>query len=510
MNEELQSANEELETSKEELQSFNEELSTVNNQLHDKIEEVESATNDMANLLDTTDIPTVFLDRALRIKLFTPASSRMFRIIAADRGRSMGDIVKRFDDDDLLPEIQQLLRNLIPREKEVRSEDGRWYVRRILPYRTLDNRIDGVVITFVDVTERKSTAADVAHKHAKVIEKSADFLHNREAHLAAILETAADAIITIDAQGAIQSVNAASERMFGYAAAEMIGQNVKLIMPAPYRDEHDRYLSQYQLTGEKHLIGNGREVEGRRKDGSTFPVDLAVSEVDHLKLFTGILRDVSRRKELEREVVEIAALEQRRIGEDLHDSVSQELTALSMAAGDLAETLQTDPSKGAELVDRLVVGLQRCVRELRDVMHGLCPVSVDGEGLMAALTDLAARIRKDGKANCVFDCPKPVLVDDNQVATHLYLIAQEAAHNAVKHSRCQNIRISVSSDRFLILRVEDDGIGISDHPAEDQGGLGLRIMRNRAAIIRATLSIKPAKPSGTLVTVALARNDHES
>ena len=110
---------------------------------------------------------------------------------------------------------------------------------------------------------------------------------------------------------------------------------------------------------------------------------------------------------------------------------------------------------------------------------------------------------------CVFDCPKPVLVEDNLIATHLYLIAQEAVHNAVKHARCQNIRISVESNHLLVLRVQDDGIGIPDQPTENHGGLGLRIMRNRAAIIRATLTIEPAKPAGTVVTCALARKNHE-
>jgi two-component system CheB/CheR fusion protein len=631
MNEELQSANEELETSKEELQSFNEELNTVNNQLHDKIEEVESATNDMANLLNSTDIATVFLDASLRIKLFTPAATGMFKVIATDVGRPIGDIVKRFTDDHLLDEAQQLLRDLTPRESEVRAEDGRWYVRRIMPYRTLDNRIDGVVVTFVDITQRKQVADAAVRRLAAVVESSADAIFSkdfdgtirtwnrgaerlygygrdeavgqsvkmlapedrgdewtkimatlargehveqletehvrkdgqrvvvaltvspmrdsdgkvvsasvtgrditerkraeetlrrneeqfklmaehasdREARLAAILNTAADAIITIDVRGAIQSVNAAAERMFGYAAIEMIGQNVKTLMPAPYRYEHDRYLARYLQTGEKHIIGTGREVEGRRKDGSTFPVDLAVSEVGHLKLFTGLLRDISRRKELEREVVEIASLEQRRIGQDLHDSVSQELTALSMFAANLANTLRSDPSNASQLVERLVLGLQRSQEELRAVMRGLLPVSVDAEGLMAALSDLANRTKQEGKLSCVFDCPKPVLVEDNHIATHLYLIAREAVHNAVKHARCQNIRISVESNHRLALRVQDDGIGTSGHPTEKTGGLGLRIMRNRAAIIRATLTIEPAVPAGTVVTCDLVEKSNE-
>lgn len=627
MNEELQSTNEELETSKEELQSFNEELSTVNNQLHDKIDEVESATNDMANLLNSTDIATVFVDAGLRIKLFTPAATRMFKLIATDRGRPIGDIVTRFTDDDLLREAQQLLRDLMLREKEVRTEDGRWCIRRLMPYRTLDNHIDGVVITFVDITERKQAADAVVRRLAAVVESSVDAIfskdldgtiktwnrgaerlygysheealgrsvkmlvpedradewikvmamvargehveqletervhkdgeriqvaltispirsdgkvvsasvtgrditdrkraeetlrkseeqfrqmaehaRDREARLATILNTAADAIITIDAHGAIQSVNAAAERMFAYTAAEMIGQNLKMLMPAPNREEHDRYLARYLQTGEKHIIGIGREVEGRRKDGSTFPADLAVSEVGHLKLFTGVLRDISRKKELEREVVEIASLEQRRISEDLHDSVSQELTALTM----LVETLRSDPSKASQLVERLVLGLQRSQQELRAVMHGLHPVSVDAEGLMAALSDLANRTRQEAKATCVFDFSKTVLVEDNLIATHLYLIVQEAVHNAVMHARCQNIRISVESDHLLILRVQDDGIGIPpDQPTEAHGGLGLRIMRNRAEIIGATLTIEKALPTGTLVTCALARKHHD-
>ena len=219
--------------------------------------------------------------------------------------------------------------------------------------------------------------------------------------------------------------------------------------------------------------------------------------------------NITRRKELEREVVEIASLEQRRIGQDLHDSVSQELTALNMLAGNLAETLRSDPSNASRLVERLILGLQGSQQELRAVMRGLLPVSVDAEGLMAALSDLANRTNQKDKVTCVFDCPQPVLVEDNLIATQLYLIAQEAVHNAVKHARCKNIRISVESDQRLVLRVQDDGIGIPDQPAENHGGLGLRIMHNRAAIIRGNLTIEAAKPAGTVLTCALARKNHE-
>jgi two-component system CheB/CheR fusion protein len=919
MNEELQSANEELETSKEELQSLNEELSTVNNQLQEKVDELEKASNDMANLLQCTDIATVFLDAAFRINLFTPAATKLFNLIASDTGRPLGDITLRFDDPSLLGDAQQVLHRLVPLEKEVSTTYGSWWIRRILPYRTRDNRIDGVVITFVDITERKRAADVVARRLAAIVESSADAIfskdlagvvgtwnqgaervfgftgdeiigrsiratipddhaeewsqamarlargesveqmetermhkdgrcipivvtyspirntegkvvsvsaiarditerkraeealrenekrlaadlaamtrlqevstrlvqagdstslllkivdaaialtaadmgniqllapggdalqivasrgferpyleffnavhegeaacgaalrkrervvvedvttspifvntpaldvqlaagvravqttplfsragrlvgmlsthyraphrpadcdlrvldllarqaadwiertenekelqlqgqvaanlaegvglvrasdsiivytneryeklfgyapgemlgrhvsvlnagegakpaetagaiirtlrqngvwtgevHNvkkdgtpfwsyanvstfkhprfgtvwigaltditdrkraeealrdREERLRAILDTAMDAIITIDGRGIIQSVNSATEEMFGYTAAEMVGQNVTMLMSSPDREAHDDYMARYLQSREKHIIGIRREVEGRRKDGSVFPTDLAVREIEHLGLFTGIHRDLTDRKKLEREVVEVASLEQRRIGQDLHDSVAQELTALNLLAKDLAETFPTDPAKASELTQQIRSGLKRSQQGLRTVLRGLLPVSVDSEGLMAALADLAERIQQEGKVTCTFDCPESVSVADNVTATHAYLIAQEAVHNAVKHAQAKKVRIGLTSNDRMVLSVQDDGIGM---PAEPKGsqGLGLRIMRNRAAIIGAMLTIEPAKPTGTVVACTLARRNN--
>ena len=360
-----------------------------------------------------------------------------------------------------------------------------------MPYRTLDNRIDGVVITFVDITERKEAADAVIRR------------------LAAVVENSVDAIFSKDLDGTIRTWNGGAERLYGYSRDEAVGRSVKMLVPEDRADEWTKVMA--TLARGEHV--EQLETERIRKDGQRRAVALTVSPIrdsDGKVVSASVTgRDISRRKELEREVVEIASLEQRRIGQDLHDSVSQELTALNMLAGDLAETLRSDPSNASQLVEGLVLGLQRSQQELRAVMRGLLPVSVDAEGLMAALSDLANRTQQKDKVTCVFDCPQPVLVEDNVIATHLYLIAQEAVHNAVKHARCQNIRISVESDQLLVLRVQDDGIGIPDQPAENHGGLGLRIMRNRAAIIRATLTIEPAKPAGTVVTCTLARKNNE-
>jgi two-component system, chemotaxis family, CheB/CheR fusion protein len=155
VNEELQSSNEELETSKEEMQSLNEELSTVNAQLHAKMAELQNTSSDLRSLLASTDIAVIFLDPQFRIRRYTPAARGLVELIGTDVGRPMQDLAMKFTDPDLLGDAQAVLERLVPIEKEIRGHDGRWYMRRVLPYRTADDRIGGVVITFVDISDRK-------------------------------------------------------------------------------------------------------------------------------------------------------------------------------------------------------------------------------------------------------------------------------------------------------------------------------------------------------------------
>ncbi|MGH8534900.1 MAG: chemotaxis protein CheB [Gammaproteobacteria bacterium] len=155
MNEELQSTNEELETSKEELQSLNEELTTVNAQLEEKVADLERTNNDLDNLLASTHIATLFFDREFRIKRYTPASTRLFNLIPSDLNRPVADIANKFSEGHLLFDAQQVLDTLTPIEREVRTLGGEWYIQRVLPYRTHEDRIEGVVVIYTEITELK-------------------------------------------------------------------------------------------------------------------------------------------------------------------------------------------------------------------------------------------------------------------------------------------------------------------------------------------------------------------
>ncbi|MCG5517436.1 MULTISPECIES: PAS domain-containing protein, partial [unclassified Ectothiorhodospira] len=155
-NEELQSTNEELTTSKEEMQSLNEELQTVNAELQSKVEELTLANSDMKNLLDSTDIATIFLSKELRVRRFTTAAQRIFKLIASDVGRPLSDIVTDLDYPGLQDDVQEVLRSLSQSTEEIPTRDDRWYQVKVMPYRTLDDVIDGVVVTFTDITKAKA------------------------------------------------------------------------------------------------------------------------------------------------------------------------------------------------------------------------------------------------------------------------------------------------------------------------------------------------------------------
>ncbi|TGQ63502.1 PAS domain S-box protein [Mesorhizobium sp. M00.F.Ca.ET.186.01.1.1] len=200
MNEELQSTNEELETSKEELQSFNEELNTVNSQLQHKIAEQERSTNDLNNLLAGSETATLFLDDKLAINWFAPATKELFDLVTSDIGRPIAHFARKFSDDQLLSDAETVLRKLTTIEAEVPSDAGRWYLRRMLPYRTRDNRIAGVVITFIDITERRQGESAVRAS---------------EQRLKDLIAALPGAVYTTDAKGRITSYNPAAVELWG-------------------------------------------------------------------------------------------------------------------------------------------------------------------------------------------------------------------------------------------------------------------------------------------------------
>ena len=206
-NEEFQSTNEELETSKEELQSFNEELQTVNTEIIRKSAELDQANSDLQNLLNSTEIATIFLDAGLRIKTFTPAAASVFRLIASDVGRPITDLAAQFADVDFVPDIRETLRTLKGRERQLAGTGGQHYQLRVLPYRSVKNVIDGVVLTFTDVTQAK--------RAAQLVEDAKDYAEN-------IIDTIRIPLLVLDAEVRVKSANGAFYEMFHVGPRETL------------------------------------------------------------------------------------------------------------------------------------------------------------------------------------------------------------------------------------------------------------------------------------------------
>jgi two-component system, LuxR family, sensor kinase FixL len=333
-------------------------------------------------------------------------------------------------------------------------------------------------------------------------------LRDSEERLRAILETAVEGIITIDERGIIESFNTASEKIFGYKAAEIVGQNVNLLMPAPYRHEHDKYIARYRKTGRAKIIGIGREVLGRRKDGTTFPMDLAVSEVRLVdrRLFTGFVRDITDRKRLEKEILEISDAEQRRIGQGLHDGLCQQLAGIQLMGEVLAKNLSKKSKAEGAQAAKIAEHVREAISQTRLLARGLSPVSLETNGLMSALQELVAAVARLFSVECRFQCGEPVLLRDNAVATHLYRIAQEAINNAIRHGKARTVVVTLTrqkSDACLI--VTDNGIGFPKELKNDSG-MGLRIMKYRAGMIGASLEIRSGNGDGTRVACTFKNN----
>ena len=363
----------------------------------------------------------------------------------------------------------------------------------VTAFRDGDQKLRGYAVVTRDVTEQRRSLQEI---------------QDQKRRLRSILDTAVDAVFTIDEHGIIESVNPAGERIFGYQADEIIGRNVNLLMPEPFASEHTGYIQRYLRTGNAKIIGIGREVQGKRKDGSIFPADLAVSTFrDGKQLFTGILRDISERKTMEAEVLQIAEAEQRRIGQELHDDAQQQLSALAMIARNAADSLTPFLAGIPELsvvqtkVERVVKGLRDANQSLREVARGLVPLQIEAHGLRSALTKLAEQIREAHDVACRCSVEDGLDIDDRGMETHLYRIAQEAVNNSLRHGSARQIEIRLrAADGTMLLEIADDGIGIA--ASDEKRGRGLQIMAYRAGLIGAVFTVRRSDSGGTIVSCA--------
>ena len=408
-------------------------------------------------------------------------------LFSDDRLNSLADVVQRVAD--------------APGETEecsARRRDGsEFHVEVNSALITDENEvITGRMASFVDVTTRK---------------EAEECRRATEERLRAVLNTAVDAMVNIDRRGIITDINPATEQLFGYAEGELIGQNIKKLMPVHYATEIDRFIAKCLENGNAGVIAVNREAMVKHKNGLLFPADLRFRWVEQLGQFTGVIRDMRERKRLQREVLHAADDRQYRIGQELHGGIQQELVGLEMLAETLLENLaaQSVAINDCQLAERIVEGLMKTRQDVQAIGRGLIQTRISAGELWHSLSQLAHRTNQLKNVACTFDCRDWVTVADDVTATHLYCIAQEAITNALKHGHAAHVTMTLQDEGDdIALSIADDGSGLK--PSRKVDGMGLKTMRYRASLIGAALTVRRGESGGTLLTCKVFREGEPS
>lgn len=463
INEELRSATEELETSKEELQSINEELITVNYELKSKIEETGKINDDLQNLITSTDIATVFVDRGMRIKRFTPRAASIFNMIVSDTGRSLLDITNQLDYPELAADANRVFESLGLIEREVRSYDDRWYLARLLPYRTAEDRIEGAVLTFIDVTERR-LAQDRARVGEETMRLVAQNIHDY-------------AIVTLDAAGIINSWNGGATRLFGYSEREALGQPVSLIF-TPEDVAAQVPEAELRLADEQGAAQDVRWL--RRKDGSRLyctGVLSRLSDDSGGRGYAKIARDATTHHvgsgETDSRLARSQALG--KLKDEFFAVMSHELKhPLNLIQLNSELLVRSPVLRDVPVARRATEAIQRAVRSQAQIIDDLLDLSRIRTGklkLDRQSLDLAQQLREitqmikplAGEVSVAYprlpDAPLYVLAD----ATRIGQIVWNLLNNAIKFTPAGG-RVEIAlevDDQEVRLDVTDTGQGIA-------------------------------------------------
>lgn len=529
-NEELQSINEELETAKEELQSTNEELQTVNEELYNRNLELSQTSNDLVNLLNSITIPVLMLGSDLRIRQFTPIAERMMNVRPTDVGRPIGEIRLNLNLDDLEPLLLDVIETLSPKELEVQDRASRWHLLRARPYRTADNKIDGVVVVLVDIDQiRKSQQQLVdARDFAQAVVKNVQIplvVLGRDLRIRTVSRA------FFELCGQLPELRDKAEPIEGCLFSELstrcwnLEASQKLLsilnaqpgQPEEFELEHETGSvdSQYLHLKARAILTDGERV-----------ILVAIQDITARKLAEQVLQAEKERLEgqvqvteqaLDRTQEELRALaaslftaqeeERRRVSRELHDDLAQKVALLDLDTERLSQSLAEPVPRLRRQLDELRQHITELAVDLRRIAYQLHPTILDDLGLAFALKQLSEEFGRREDMPVRFTSrgtPQASPV----VGGALYRITQEALRNIAKHAGKTQVNVSLAATpQELRLQIRDHGNGFV--PGEARGrGMGILNMEERARLAGGSFSLKafPGKGVSIMVRVPIPQS----
>jgi two-component system, chemotaxis family, CheB/CheR fusion protein len=502
-NEELQSTNEELETSKEELQSVNEELTTVNSQLQDKVERLNESNRDMANFIESTQIATLFLDRELRIKRFTPATTRVLKLIHSDMGRPVSDLSISFIDYDLPADARAVVRDARVIERELQHTDGSFYLIRVMPYHTQVDQAAGVIMTFGDVTGLRR--AEIQTRR-----------------LATVVTDSNDAVFLVDLKGHIHAWNRGAAIMYGWSETEALKMNFRDLAPA------DKAMEALDLMRRLLACEPIASFETMRltRDGRALDVWLTatsiLNETGKVEALAFTERDITELKRKEKELKSLnETLEQRvvertgqlrqlaseltlsehrerkRLALILHDGLQQILVGakFQMALFERNKDAQSATAKITDLIDE-------AIETSRSLTAQLSPPVLSQGGLIAGLEWLARYMHDKHGLSVDFKIRESIESPPENVTVFLFHSTRELLFNVMKHAEVMAAGVEVTRfDGQIQVEVEDKGAGFDPSQLNPETGslkgIGLFGIRERLTLLGGRLEIDSAPGKGS-------------
>lgn len=551
MNEELQSTTEELETSTEELQSMNEELRTVNDELESKIEELSRTHSDLGNLMEATEVGIIFVDRSSCIKRFTSTTTEIFNLIESDRGRPLKHITHSLKYNDFLEDIKEVLDTRDKIKKVVSTEDGRWFIMRLRPYYTTENKIEGVVLSFTEFTELKAARQTIEEQtfqetlatlgvYALEQNDLNQIMHRAIQQICAILKLECAAILLLSEDE--KTLRVASEAGCGCENMELevnekwdLGYSLRSKDPITVHNYEDENRFQRSPLMKNKEVNSGLHIAIRGTE-NVFGVlglycdekrEFSRMELHFIQVVANIIgnsmeqkmfkeellvaneqlhQEMERTRQIKKEMINSNVLQRWELGGYLHDTFGQLLASAKILTDDIRLKMKdsnVDITGEAGQINNII---DECIKGIRNVTHEIIPVDVEDEGVAQAFRIVMQQTLRMYGVKCILEQDEILNeIKNREAATHLYYIVQEAIKNAATHGKADLISMSATKESGqLVLQIKDNGVG---YDATENGiGKGIRIMKYRADLMDGILDIEDyadEENSGTVVTCRL-------
>jgi two-component system, chemotaxis family, CheB/CheR fusion protein len=533
INEEYRSATEELETSKEELQSINEELQTVNNELKNKLDEISRSHSDLQNLMSATEIATLFLDGELRIRHYTPGMRDLFNIMPADRGRPIKHLRHTLQYSQFLEDAEEVLRTLVPIEREVQGEEGGWFLLRTRPYRTTDDRIEGLIFTFVEITRLKRAEEQLVEINAtleeRVTERTQD-LDQANQRIAQARDTFFELFdanpiptaLTHAEDDSFIKVNIEFLNYFGFERDEIIGHSAQefglglglgLVLGQISESEPVTREAFFTLIKDQKRIGT-YETQVTLASGEVRNLLASVQYIylEDRDAFITAFVDITDRVRAEQQIRDLASeltateqAERHRLSQILHDDLQQRIFAIQMQFSFLKDAYEKNDLQSFSIdFSQLEAWLAEAIQVTRQLSVDLSPPILHGEGLVEAVIWLASQMEEQyGLRVMIKSAGTPVALDEKLRVLAFYAI-RELLFNIVKHAGMSEAVVQFEhEDSRLLVIVQDHGVGFDSVQVLNDPKIahGLLIIRHRLNLLGCSMEVNSQPGNGTEVTI---------